>query len=138
MKKSLVLGTIAAIAASLGHWVTAPSPVRAGEICNYRNVDLYAATAYQNADEVWISTGWWRIIPGDCLAYPDNLATFLKVDEHVSPVRPLDDKVASTQACVVNDWFLSFNAVSPKACAESDGSLVTFRSAQGARELIKE
>ena len=136
MSKLSPLLPIAYLGTTLASLTLAIAPAPAGEICNYQNLPLYLAVATQNTNNIWISEGWWVIEPGECVTYPDQALTYLKVTENESPVRKIASNVKNTSACVVNDKFVAFSAISESACDEVDGDLVPFLQAGNNLELI--
>ncbi len=114
--------------------ILAPS-AQAGETCNYINRNLWMAQAYQNANQVWVSEGWWVIEPGECVSYADNVSTFFKIAEDSIPSRPKIENSKTKALCVINDRFTVFQADNPTAC---DGSLETFVGFDSTKELLKD
>lgn len=136
MPKLFALLPFAWLGSTFASLTLAIAPAPAGEICNYQNLPLYLAIAAQNTHDIWISEGWWVIEPGECVTYPEEALTYLKVAENQSPVRAIAAKVKSTPACVVNDKFIAFSATSESGCDEVYGELVQFLQAGNQRELI--
>lgn len=133
------LGTflLSAVVATTGYSTIAAKPVSAAEVCNYRNKIIYVATSSQNADGVWVSEGWWTLVPGDCLTYPDKTYTYLKLEESKSPDRSYEEQFTETAFCVVHDRFIVYNAIEESACKEADGKMETFLDLSSYRELVQ-
>jgi len=117
--------------------ISAPK-AQAGQTCNYINQNLFMAQAYKNADQVWVSEGWWVIQPGECVVYADTVSTFFKVTADTLPPRLQPKGVELAELCVVNDRFIVYQADNPAACDSQDGVLSTFLSLGSGKELLQE
>lgn len=143
MKAKITLFLLSLAAVAVGESL-ATARAKAGEVCNYRNQVLALAQAYVNQDEVWVSEGWWKLNPGDCIDYPDNALTYLQFNEDSQPSRPYIEQsneatseVYEARLCVVQDRFTAFSASTSRTCAEAGGKLRRFLGLGAKRELIQ-
>jgi uncharacterized membrane protein len=143
MKTKITLMLLSLVAVAVSESL-ATTKAKAGEVCNYRNQVLALAQAYVNQSEVWVSEGWWLVNPGDCIAYPDNVLTYLQFNENSQPSRPYQkeptgasEEVLEARLCVVQDRFTAFSASTPRACTEAGGKLRQFLGFGAKQELIK-
>jgi uncharacterized membrane protein len=137
MKPLLPSCFVALLTVGLGGELLTPATANAGETCNYVNHNLFMAQAFQNERQVWVSEGWWVIQPGDCVVYADNAVTYFKIEEGVTPPRPVLDTATKMNLCVVNDRFTVVQADNAGACGDADGAMVTFLNPGTTLELIK-
>ena len=137
MKKSLGLLLLSFMPLVIGEGFGTTAVVQAGETCNYINNNLYMAQAYQNANRVWVSQGWWIIEPGHCVVYGDNASTYFKIEEDVAAPRPTIPQAVTTDLCVVNDRFIFYQANDAGVCDSQDGGLTTFTNIGSNKELLQ-
>lgn len=137
MKNPSRIFLLSLLAIALGEGIK-PNSAQAGETCNYINNNLFMAQAYLNQNNVWISEGWWKIEPGNCVVYGDNASTFFKIEEEVAAPRPAIPEAVKTNLCVVHDRFTVYQANNPAACEGQDGQMTTFVGLGNQRELLKE
>ena len=137
MKKSFTIFLLSLAAIALGEGLK-PNAAQAGETCNYINHSLFMAQAHLNQDNVWVAEGWWRIDPGDCVVYSDNISTYFKKEEDVSAPRPKPSEALVTDLCVVNDRFIVYQANDLRACGRENGQMMTFLGLGNQREILKE
>ncbi|MFN5515860.1 MAG: DUF1036 domain-containing protein [Cyanobacteriota bacterium] len=115
-----------------------PSPVQAGETCNYLNYDIAMAMGFQNENQVWVSEGWWLLEPGECAVYPDSAKVFFQIDKDSPISRAIPQGAPSQSLCIVADRFTAYQADNSEACDSLDGAMVTFFNPGVSRELLKE
>ncbi|BFM40914.1 DUF1036 domain-containing protein [Synechocystis sp. LKSZ1] len=138
IKRTLHYLGLGLLPALLGSVFVATPKAQAGQTCNYINQNLFMAQAYQNANQVWVSEGWWVIEPGECVVYADNVSTFFKISENVTPPRLQPKDVQLADLCVVNDRFMVYQADNLAACDSQDGDLATFLNPGSGKELLQE
>lgn len=96
----------------------------------------------RNQDQIWVSEGWWELDPGECLNYPDNWYTYLQYDRDTAVERPVVPTTNQVTLCVVQDRFVTYNAISNVACENNnsdfgDAALRTYISIGNYREIVK-
>lgn len=137
MNRSLTIGLLSLLAIAVGE-VSKPAPAQAGETCNYINRNLFMAQAYRNQDNIWITEGWWKIEPGTCVVYSDNVSTYFKVGENTTPPRPKMADSTKAELCIVNNRFTVYQADNIAACGSQEGTMASFIGLNNQRELLTE
>ena len=137
MKKPFTVVLLSLLAIAFGDIIKS-NPAHAGETCNYINNNLFMAQAHRNENNVWVAEGWWRIEPGSCVVYGDNVSTYFKIEEDVAAPRPKIPQSVKTDLCVVNDRFIVYQANDFGVCDGQDGQIMTFVQVGNQKELLKE